>query len=35
MGVMQLSSTNPDFSFLIKKNPVNGMILRSVRKGTA
>ena len=35
MAIMQLRSTNPDFSFLIKKNPGNGMIFREIRKGTA
>ena len=35
MAIMQLRSTNPDLSFLIKKNPGNGMIFREIRKGTA
>jgi 2-polyprenyl-3-methyl-5-hydroxy-6-metoxy-1,4-benzoquinol methylase len=35
MAVMQLKTTNPDFSFLIKKNPKTGMIFREIRKGTA
>ena len=35
MAVMQLKTTNPDFSFLIKKNPDTGMIFREIRKGTA
>ncbi|AIQ62483.1 hypothetical protein PSTEL_04570 [Paenibacillus stellifer] len=35
MAIVQVSSTNPQFSFLIKKNPNSGMQLRSVRKGMA
>ncbi|MBC2306160.1 class I SAM-dependent methyltransferase [Listeria booriae] len=35
MAIVQLKSTNPNFSFLIKKNPDSGMILRQVRKGVA
>lgn len=35
MAIMQLKSTNPSFSFLIKKNPGTGMQLRSVRQGMA
>ncbi|MBE9914544.1 methyltransferase domain-containing protein [Paenibacillus donghaensis] len=35
MAIVQLKSTNPSFSFLIKKNPNSGMILRSIRKGMA
>lgn len=35
MAIVQVSSTNPQFSFLIKKNPSSGMQLRSVRKGMA
>ncbi|AQY52389.1 hypothetical protein PWEIH_08421 [Listeria weihenstephanensis FSL R9-0317] len=35
MAIIQIKSTNPDFSFLIKKNPDSGMILRQMRKGTA
>ncbi|MBW7452578.1 class I SAM-dependent methyltransferase [Paenibacillus sepulcri] len=35
MAIVQLKSTNPRFSFLIKKNPGTGMLLRSVRKGMA
>lgn len=35
MAIVQVRSTNPQFSFLIKKNPNFGMMLRSVRKGTA
>ncbi|SDE48952.1 Methyltransferase domain-containing protein [Paenibacillus sp. UNCCL117] len=33
MAIVQLRSTNPQFSFLIKKNPGSGMMLRSIRKG--
>ncbi|WP_334074213.1 MULTISPECIES: class I SAM-dependent methyltransferase [Paenibacillus] len=35
MAIVQVTSTNPKFSFLIKKNPHSGMQLRSIRKGTA
>ncbi len=35
MAIVQVSSTNPQFSFLIKKNPHSGMMLRSIRKGMA
>ncbi|PZD93003.1 SAM-dependent methyltransferase [Paenibacillus sambharensis] len=35
MAIVQIRSTNPQFSFLIKKNPNTGMMLRSVRKGMA
>ncbi|WP_438431414.1 class I SAM-dependent methyltransferase [Gorillibacterium sp. sgz500922] len=35
MAIVQLRSTNPQFSFLIKKNPNTGMMLRSIRKGMA
>lgn len=35
MAIVQVKSTNPDFSFLIKKNPATGMLLRSIRKGMA
>lgn len=35
MAFIQLKSANPDFSFLIKKNPNNGMVFRGIRKGTA
>ncbi|BBH22270.1 hypothetical protein Back11_36150 [Paenibacillus baekrokdamisoli] len=35
MAIVQLKSTNPNFTFLIKKNPNTGMQLRSVRKGIA
>ncbi|XEC95997.1 class I SAM-dependent methyltransferase [Paenibacillus tarimensis] len=35
MAIVQLKSTNPKFSFLIKKNPHSGMLLRTIRKGIA
>ncbi|MFF2480072.1 class I SAM-dependent methyltransferase [Paenibacillus sp. NPDC058071] len=35
MAIVQIRSTNPHFSFLIKKNPSSGMMLRSIRKGMA
>lgn len=35
MAIVQVKSTNPDFSFVIKKNPHSGMLLRTVRKGMA
>ncbi|TVX93639.1 methyltransferase domain-containing protein [Paenibacillus agilis] len=35
MAIVQLTSSNPRFTFLIRKNPHNGMILREVRKGIA
>ncbi|MCM3627562.1 class I SAM-dependent methyltransferase [Paenibacillus glycanilyticus] len=35
MAIMQLKSTNPKFSYLIKKNPGAGMQIRSIRKGIA
>ena len=35
MAIVQVKSTNPQFTFLIKKNPGTGMQLRSVRQGMA
>lgn len=35
MAIVQLKSTNPNFSFVIRKNPHSGMLLRAVRKGMA
>ncbi|NIK67820.1 class I SAM-dependent methyltransferase [Paenibacillus sp. BK720] len=35
MAIVQLKSTNPQFTYLIKKNPSSGMQIRSVRKGLA
>jgi len=33
MAIAQLKSSNPDFSFIIRKNPATGMILKEIRKG--
>jgi hypothetical protein len=30
---MQIKSNNPNFSFIIRKNPSSGMIIEAVRKG--
>lgn len=35
MAIVQVKSTNPKFTFLIKKNPEKGMQLRPVRQGMA
>jgi SAM-dependent methyltransferase len=35
VAIVQLKSTNPQLTFLIKKNPQSGMQLRPVRKGIA
>ena len=35
MAIVQLKSTNPDFSYIIRKHPESGMLIRSVRKGLA
>lgn len=35
MAIVQVKSSNPMLSFLIKKNPNSGMLLRTVRKGVA
>ncbi|WP_195575417.1 class I SAM-dependent methyltransferase [Paenibacillus sp. 1001270B_150601_E10] len=35
MAIIQAASTNPKFSYMIRKNPSNGMILRDIRKGIA
>ena len=35
MAIVQIKSTHPNFSFLIKKNPNSGMMLRSIHKGVA
>ncbi|MBD0383270.1 class I SAM-dependent methyltransferase [Paenibacillus sedimenti] len=35
MAIVQVRSTNPKLSFIIKKNPESGAILRSIRKGIA
>jgi 2-polyprenyl-3-methyl-5-hydroxy-6-metoxy-1,4-benzoquinol methylase len=34
MAFLQLKSTNPEYSYLIKKNPTSGLFARSLRKGT-
>lgn len=33
MAIVQLQSANPAFSFIIRKNPSSGMMLREIRKG--
>lgn len=35
MAIVQIQSTNPQLSFLIKKNPASGMMLRAIRRGMA
>jgi len=35
MCLLELTSTNSDFSFIIVKNPGNGMQIKSIRKGKA
>jgi small RNA 2'-O-methyltransferase len=35
MAIVQVRSTNPSFTFLIKKNPNTGMQIRQIRKGLA
>lgn len=35
MCLFKLTSYNPDFSFVISKNPETGMVMREIRKGTA
>jgi len=35
MAIVQLTSTNPQFTFLIRKNPGSGMLLRPIRQGTS
>lgn len=35
MAIVQVRSTNPKLSFIIKKNPESGVMLRSIRKGMA
>lgn len=35
MAIVQVRSTNPQLSFLIRKNPNSGMMLRSIRRGMA
>lgn len=31
--ILQMISTNPQFSFVLRKNPDNGMLVREIRKG--
>lgn len=33
MAFLQLSSTNPNFSYILRKNPASGMFIKSNRKG--
>jgi len=33
MAFLQVTSTNPNFSFLLKKNPASGLIAKELRKG--
>ncbi len=33
MAFMQIGSTNPKFSFILKKNPSSGMLVRSLKEG--
>ncbi len=35
MAIIQINSNNPEFGYIIKKNPSSGMQIRSIRKGTA
>ena len=35
MCIIILNSSNPQFSFIIRKNPASGLQLKSIRKGTA
>src|SRR4051794_20917521 len=35
MAILELYSLNPDFSFIIGKNPSSGMLIKSIRKGKA
>lgn len=35
MAIIQITSTDPNFGFIIHKNPASGMQLRGVRQGTA
>lgn len=35
MAIIQINSDNPEFGYIIKKNPSSGMQIRSIRKGTA
>lgn len=35
MSFLQLKSTNPDFSFIIRKNPASGMQAKKIRQGVS
>ena len=35
MAIIQVTSQDPNFGFIIRKNPASGMQLRSIRQGTA
>ncbi|MES9684364.1 class I SAM-dependent methyltransferase [Gottfriedia acidiceleris] len=35
MAIFQLNSNNPDFSYIIAKNPSSGMSIKTIRKGNA
>lgn len=35
MAIFQLKSNNPDFSYIIAKNPSSGMSIKTIRKGNA
>jgi SAM-dependent methyltransferase len=35
MAIIQIETQNPDFGFIIRKNPASGMQLKSIRQGTA
>jgi len=35
MAILQLNSKDPNFGYIIKKNPASGMQVRSIRKGTS
>ena len=35
MAFLQLTSTNPDLSYIIKKNPASGMLVKQMRMGRA
>ncbi|WP_053598393.1 class I SAM-dependent methyltransferase [Bacillus sp. FJAT-18017] len=35
MSILEVSSLNPDFSYIISKNPASGMLVKGIRKGRA
>src|SRR4051794_19056641 len=35
MSILEVSSQNPDFSFILSKNPASGMLVKGIRKGRA